>query len=53
MIGDERRLRQVLMNLVRNALKFTNRYGAVTIKVCHTEGFLVANVGDTGTGIAI
>ena len=51
-IGDERRLRQVLMNLVKNALKFTSIDGAITISVCYTDGFLVVNVLDNGTGIA-
>ena len=40
------------MNLVRNALKFTSIDGAITISVCYTDGFLVVNVLDNGTGIA-
>lgn len=49
--GDERRLTQVLMNLVGNAIKFTEA-GEVKIEVqtCD-EGFLVS-VTDTGPGIA-
>ena len=40
------------MNLVRNALKFTDIEGKVTIRVCHADGLLVVNVEDTGAGIA-
>ena len=40
------------MNLVRNALKFTSIDGAITISVCYTDGYLVVNVLDDGTGIA-
>jgi GAF domain-containing protein len=49
--GDERRLAQVLLNLVGNALKFTE-VGSVRI-VAHRDGdaFVVA-VADTGPGIA-
>jgi signal transduction histidine kinase len=49
--GDERRLTQVLMNLVGNAIKFTEA-GEVKIEVqTSDEGFLVS-VTDTGPGIA-
>ena len=54
LIGDERRLKQVLMNLVRNAMKFTAK-GSINIKVCYRpepENLLVIHVKDTGTGIA-
>jgi signal transduction histidine kinase/putative methionine-R-sulfoxide reductase with GAF domain len=49
--GDERRLAQVLLNLVGNAIKFTE-VGSVRV-VAHQDGdaFVVA-VSDTGPGIA-
>ena len=49
--GDAMRLRQVLLNLVSNALKFTNQ-GRVTVRVQRAEGGLSFSVEDTGIGIA-
>jgi signal transduction histidine kinase len=49
--GDERRLVQVLLNLVGNAIKFTE-VGSVRI-VAHRDGdTFVVSVADTGPGIA-
>ncbi len=51
--GDERRLMQVLLNLVSNAVKFTPRGGSVELRLGRTaEGEVVVNVRDTGIGIA-
>jgi signal transduction histidine kinase len=50
-IGDPIRLRQVLGNLVANAVKFT-RHGAVRIEVTPSETGLRFAVHDTGVGIA-
>ncbi|MEP6018731.1 MAG: ATP-binding protein [Paracoccaceae bacterium] len=57
--GDERRLRQVLHNLISNAIKFTEA-GGVTIRVsyCHpnpeyAENGLTIEVEDTGPGIPL
>jgi signal transduction histidine kinase len=49
--GDERRLTQVLLNLVGNAIKFTDS-GEVAIKVAASNGSLSIAVHDTGPGIA-
>jgi signal transduction histidine kinase len=49
--GDERRLAQVFLNLVGNAIKFTDA-GAVQIQVTAADGVFTAAVIDTGPGIA-
>jgi signal transduction histidine kinase len=49
--GDERKLTQVLLNLVGNAIKFTDA-GEVAIKASAANGVLTVAVRDTGPGIA-
>ncbi len=49
--GDPTRVRQVLYNLVSNAVKFTAR-GSVQVNVARKGAHLVLNVTDTGPGIA-
>jgi GAF domain-containing protein len=49
--GDERRLTQVLLNLVGNAIKFTDA-GEVAIKAEATDGAFTVAVRDTGPGIS-
>ena len=49
--GDERRLAQVLLNLVGNAIKFTDK-GEVAIKATMSDGSFTVAVRDTGPGIA-
>jgi signal transduction histidine kinase len=49
--GDRRRIRQVFLNLVSNAIKFTNK-GSVTITAKRAEGGIEVMVKDTGIGIA-
>jgi signal transduction histidine kinase len=49
--GDERRLTQVLLNLVGNAIKFTDR-GEVSIKGSSSNGSFTVVVHDTGPGIS-
>ena len=49
--GDERRLTQVLLNLVGNAIKFTD-HGEVAIKASKVNGSFEVMVRDTGPGIS-
>ena len=52
-LGDPMRLRQVLLNLIGNAIKFTAQ-GGVTVSVCPSEetDLWCFSVRDTGIGIA-
>ena len=49
--GDERRLTQVLLNLVGNAIKFTD-HGSVEISARRVDSSFEIAVKDTGPGIA-
>jgi signal transduction histidine kinase len=49
--GDERRLRQVLTNLITNAVKFTDK-GWIEVKVRTIGARIETSVRDTGPGIA-
>jgi signal transduction histidine kinase len=49
-LGDEQRLTQVLLNLVGNALKFTDA-GEVRIVAVPANGGFAVSVSDTGPGI--
>src|SRR5262245_55045410 len=49
-IGDEQRLTQVLLNLVGNAIKFTDA-GEVCITATASNGHFALSVTDTGPGI--
>lgn len=50
--GDAVRLRQVVTNLLTNAVKFTPPGGTVTLSVMPTDGAAELSVADTGRGIA-
>ena len=53
MFGDGRRFKQVVINLVKNAIKFTKK-GKVVIKACYVyhENTIIVHVEDTGAGIS-
>lgn len=51
-MGNDVRLRQVFLNLLENALKFTQANGSVRVQCeCH-EDAVICSVKDTGSGIA-
>jgi two-component system phosphate regulon sensor histidine kinase PhoR len=49
--GDRERLKQVMINLIENALKYTEREGSVEIGVAEEGSRSVIRVKDTGSGI--
>jgi heavy metal sensor kinase len=49
--GNANRLRQVINNLVDNALKFTPPGGRVSVSLSNSEGQVCLRVTDTGAGI--
>jgi signal transduction histidine kinase len=49
--GDERRITQALLNLVGNAIKFTE-VGEVRMQARASDGAFLVSVSDTGPGIA-
>ena len=51
-LGDADRLRQLLLNLVVNALKYTPAGGEVTLGMRRSDGWVQVSVSDTGVGIA-
>jgi cell cycle sensor histidine kinase DivJ len=52
MNGDPRAFKQIVLNLVSNAIKFTERGGLVTVSAGVDGSRLVLRVTDTGVGIA-
>jgi heavy metal sensor kinase len=50
-VGDKVRLRQLFLNLVDNAIKYTPEGGSVTLSVEQQNGSAVFQVEDTGIGI--
>jgi signal transduction histidine kinase len=50
--GDERRIRQVIFNLLSNGVKFTPAGGAVDVSAVRVDGEVRVSVTDTGPGIA-
>ncbi len=50
-LGDDRRISQVLLNLVGNAIKFTDE-GGISVRVSTCDGAFRVAVADTGIGIS-
>lgn len=49
--GDEQRIAQVLMNLIGNAIKFTEE-GQISVAACVQDGSFLVSVSDTGKGLS-
>ncbi len=50
-LGDEKRMRQIVTNLVSNALKFTPTGGRVEVTLAQDDASAIVSVRDTGVGI--
>ena len=50
-LGDVNRLRQVFINILDNALKYTNTGGTVRVAVYEDDGFIRVIIKDSGCGI--
>ncbi len=51
-VADPRAFKQIVLNLVSNAIKFTERGGSVTVSARMERDKLMLRVRDTGVGIA-
>ena len=49
--GDERQLRQIFMNLLRNAIEAMPEGGKLTVEAAPAGGGVLVTVSDTGTGV--
>lgn len=50
--ADGDRINQVLINLISNAVKYTNEGGNVNIKIAEIDGFVAISIKDSGMGIS-
>ncbi|MCI7351307.1 MAG: HAMP domain-containing histidine kinase, partial [Ruminococcus sp.] len=51
--GDKNRIRQVFINVIDNAIKYSDKGGLVSIQAGETDdGFVEIDVSDTGCGIS-
>ncbi|MGB6032288.1 MAG: response regulator, partial [Bacteroidota bacterium] len=51
LVVDQTRFKQILLNLVSNAVKFSNHSGTVTVKVDRVENDIQFSVRDEGVGV--
>ena len=50
-LGDKNRLKQVFINIIDNALKYTSEGGGVSVSTSEKDGEILISVTDNGCGI--
>jgi signal transduction histidine kinase len=50
-LGDKNRLKQVFINIIDNALKYTEKGGSVSVNVKEKDTEVIINITDNGCGI--
>ncbi|QRI64395.1 PAS-domain containing protein [Shinella sp. PSBB067] len=50
-VADRRAMKQILLNLLSNAMKFTNEGGKVEVRARKVRGAITLTIADTGIGI--
>jgi signal transduction histidine kinase len=50
--ADERKFKQILLNLLSNSIKFTPAHGRIAVKAVPAQRAVEISVSDTGAGIA-
>lgn len=51
MIGDPAKIRQIILNLLSNGIKFTEKGGTVSLSVTACDAIITVTVADTGIGM--
>ena len=52
LLADRRSIKQILLNLLTNAIKFTPEGGSISLTAAASGGYLIFTVADNGVGIA-
>ncbi len=50
-LADQNKIREVLINLIGNSIKFTPEGGIITVSLTKNDSFLITHIKDTGKGI--
>jgi len=50
-LGDEHLLQQVWLNLIQNAIKFSNQNGVIRVALHKSDGIIRVDIADNGKGI--